>query len=35
MEFYLFFEDKTIEFLFHKTENYINKIGAGDMFPVQ
>ena len=30
-----FFEDNTIEFLFHRIENYIKKIGAGDMFPVQ
>ena len=30
-----FFEDNTIEFLFHSIEAYIKKRGAGDMFPVQ
>ena len=29
------FEDNTIEFLFHRIENYIKEIGAGDMFPAQ
>ena len=30
-----FFEDNTIEFLFHRIEAYIKKRGAGDMFPAQ
>ena len=33
--FFFFFEDNTIEFLFHRIEAYIKKRGAGDMFPAQ
>ena len=32
---FVFFEDNTIEFLFHRIEYYIKKIGVGDMFPAQ
>ena len=33
--FFFFFEDNTIEFLFHRIGTYIKKIGAGDMFSAQ
>ena len=35
MSDYFFFEDNTIEFLFHRIEAYIKKRGARDMFPAQ